>query len=99
MKILLVCAGGMSTSVLMNKMQAYSKQHAIDLTVKAVGLGDYADEAVNGWQCILVGPQVSYYLNTIKEQSKLPTAVIPTMDYALGNADAILKIAQKMING
>ena len=35
MKILLVCAGGMSTGILMKKMEAYWKEQGQELTIQA----------------------------------------------------------------
>lgn len=43
MKILLVCAGGMSTSILMKKMEKYWKENGEALNIKAVGLSEYQD--------------------------------------------------------
>ena len=43
MKILLICAAGMSTSILMKKMEQYANDQGIDLDIKAVGLMDYQD--------------------------------------------------------
>ena len=43
MKILLVCAGGMSTSILMKKMETYWQEHGEELQIEAVGLGAYQD--------------------------------------------------------
>ena len=40
MKILLVCAGGMSTSILMKKMESYWKQVGEELEIKDVGLDE-----------------------------------------------------------
>ncbi|MGC4439777.1 PTS sugar transporter subunit IIB, partial [Streptococcus suis] len=40
MKILLVCAGGMSTSILMKKMEKYWNDQGQDLTIKAVGMSE-----------------------------------------------------------
>ena len=41
MKILLVCAGGMSTSVLMKKMEKWCAENGEELTIKAVGASSY----------------------------------------------------------
>ena len=40
MKILLVCAGGMSTSILMKKMAQYWADQGKELDIKAVGLAE-----------------------------------------------------------
>ena len=59
MKILLVCAGGMSTSILMKKMETYWQEQGEELTIKAVGLSEYQD-VYQDFNIIMVGPQVSY---------------------------------------
>ena len=40
MKVLLVCAAGMSTSMLMKKMEAYAKDNGIDLEIAARSFSD-----------------------------------------------------------
>lgn len=39
MKVLLVCAGGMSTSILMKKMEKYAAEKGIEFEIAAVGPG------------------------------------------------------------
>ena len=41
MKILLICANGLSTSILMNKMQKWGKEKNIELEVRAVPMSEY----------------------------------------------------------
>ena len=43
MKILLVCAGGMSTGLLMKKMEKYWEENGEDNSINAVGLWEYPD--------------------------------------------------------
>ncbi|MBE6054785.1 MAG: PTS sugar transporter subunit IIB [Clostridium sartagoforme] len=95
MKILLVCAGGMSTSILMKKMEKYWKEKGEELSIKAVGLGEYQDIYEN-YDIVLVGPQVSYRLKEIKENTKLPCAAIESFDYAIANCPNIMKLAKKL---
>lgn len=78
-KILLVCSGGMSTSVLMNKMEKYAQEKGISLAVDACGTGNYEDEAKD-YDIILLGPQIAYRkaqiagtVNTRSCQSRLRT--------------------------
>jgi PTS system cellobiose-specific IIB component len=96
MKILLVCAGGMSTSILMKKMEKYWAEKKIPLSIEAVGIADY-EEICGEYEMILVGPQVGYRLGEIKQHSGKPCAVINSTDYALGNCDAILKLAYSLL--
>ncbi len=95
MKILLVCAGGMSTSILMKKMETYWKEHDQKLDIKAVGLSEYQDVYTN-YDIIMVGPQVSYRLKEIKEATNLPCDSIPSFDYAIANCPNIMKLAEKL---
>lgn len=95
MKILLVCAGGMSTSMLMKKMQKYWDEKGVELKIEAVGLAEYPDVYKN-YDIIMLGPQVSYRLNQIKENTGLPCEAIQSMDYALGNCENIMKLAEKL---
>ncbi len=95
MKILLVCAGGMSTSILMKKMEAYWKDQGEDLTIKAVGLSEYQDVYKN-FDILMVGPQVSYRLDEIKQNTGLPCSAIESFDYAVANCPNIMKLAKKL---
>lgn len=89
-KILLICAGGMSTSLLMKKMEKYAKEEGFALKIQAVGMSDYED-VYRDYDVILLGPQVSYKKNEISEATNLPIAIIATYDYAIGNVSNIFK--------
>ncbi len=95
MKILLVCAGGMSTSILMKKMEAYWAEHGEELQIKAVGLAEYGD-VYKDYDIIMVGPQVSYRLKSIASDTGLPCEAIPSFDYAVANCENIMKLAKKL---
>ena len=95
MKILLVCAAGLSTSILMKKLEKYAEQNGIELDIDAVGIGEYQERA--NYDVLLLGPQVSYQLNTVKQGSGKPTAVIPAQDYGMGNAANVLALAQSLL--
>lgn len=96
MKILLVCAAGLSTSILMKKLEKHAAENGIDLTIDAVGMGEYQETCAN-YDVLLLGPQVSYQLESIKQGSGKPTAVIPSMDYGMGNAANVLALAESLI--
>ena len=42
-KVLLICAGGMSTGILMRKMEKYTEEQGISLKIEAVGMSAYED--------------------------------------------------------
>lgn len=95
MKILLICAGGMSTGLLMKKMEKNWEEKGEDHSINAVGLSEYMD-VYKDYDIIMTGPQVSYRLNQIKQDTGLPTEGIPSFDYAVGNCANIMKIANKL---
>ena len=95
MKVLLICAGGMSTSILMKKLEKYAAAHEIELEILARGMNDY-DDVYSKFDVILLGPQVSYQKSTIESNTKKPVAVIAPYDYAIGNAENIFKQVKKL---
>lgn len=95
MKVLLACVGGYSTSILMKKMNKYCAAQGEDTTVDAMGKNLIEKEWQN-YDCILLGPQVSYSLEEIKSIVKIPVAVIPSMDYGMGNAENVMKLVHEI---
>ncbi len=96
MRILLVCAGGMSTGLLMKKMEAYWKEQGEDLTINAVGLAEYGD-VYKDYDIVLVGPQVRYKLEDIRKDTGLPADVVNSLDYAIANCPNIMKQAKALM--
>ena len=91
MKILLICANGLSTSILMNKMQKWGKEKNIELEVRAVPMSEYLHVYKN-FDCILIGPQISYQYNEIKANAiDVPVEKISPMDYGMSNVENIMK--------
>lgn len=97
MKIMMVCAGGVSTSLLMKKMTKYWREIDEPLEVFACGLADYKDQK-RDYDIVLVGPQVSYRLNLIQNDLHKPCAAINSTDYALGDCKNIHQLAQSLYN-
>lgn len=96
MKIMLVCAGGMSTGILMKKMEKWGVDNGVDLSVKAYGVGEY-ERHIGEYDCILLGPQISYKAKEITSKvDGKPLDIIQSMDYALGNVENIMKQVHKM---
>lgn len=95
MKILLLCGGGFSTSILMNKMRKWAEQNNEDITIDAKGKEAY-ESIYHEYDCILLGPQISYCLDDIKNNVSIPVAGIPSIDYAVGNAENVVNLAKKI---
>lgn len=100
-KILLSCAGGFSTSLLVNKMKETAKAKGEKYEIKAVA-SDTIEDVIKKDKpdCILLGPQIQYMLGNLKpiaEQNDIPLEVIGMQDYGMMNGKAILKQAERFI--
>ncbi len=98
MKVLLVCAAGMSTSMLMKKMEDYAKDNNIDLTIDAMSVDAMKNPKDAGYECVLMGPQVSYLKAKVEKRAQgLPVDVIPIANYGRQNCPAIVEQIQGLI--
>jgi len=99
-KILLCCAAGMSTSMVVQKMEKAAQQQGLDVEIKAVGIEEFRDDIAD-YDCCLLGPQIKYKLadfQPIAQQYSKPVAVINSMDYGMMNGEKILSDALKLIH-
>lgn len=96
-KVLLICAGGMSTGILMKKMEKYAVENGVELQIEAIGMSAY-EEVYKNYDVILLGPQVSYKKAEIEAVTKMPIAVIEAYDYAVGNVVNIMKQVDELYN-
>ncbi|WP_342269248.1 PTS sugar transporter subunit IIB [Spiroplasma endosymbiont of Aspidapion aeneum] len=101
-KILLACAGGMSTSIIVGKMNKYASSQGIEVEIKALAANEALERLKEGWEIILLGPQVKFYKEQLdaeikKENLTIPVYVIPFQDYGSADGEAILKMAFKLL--
>lgn len=94
MRVLLVCAMGMSTSILMKKMEAYWAERGEDNEIAAVGVSEVEDVCAD-YDVVLVGPQMSYRKDEVASTTGKPCAAIPPVDYGLANCESIDALAKK----
>lgn len=98
MNIVLCCSGGMSTSLLMNKMLDYAKQKNIEVNIKAVSLSAVR-ESLNGADILLLGPQVKFEYDGLKplaDEKGVKLAVIDMRDYGMMKGEKVLEDALKL---
>lgn len=69
-KIVLLCAAGMSTSILVKKMQEAAAEEQYVCNISAFPTSEARNKAA-GADLILLGPQVKFVLNKIKAQFPL----------------------------
>lgn len=105
MTITLVCYGGLSTSILVSKMEealnASVKFRDKGIKVQAFGKEEYMDN-LEETEIILLGPQVGMILDEVKETVKgmgkdIPVLVIDKDSYGMMDAVPILKSAFQAI--
>ncbi|MGL4990444.1 MAG: PTS sugar transporter subunit IIB [Sarcina sp.] len=96
-KILLICSAGMSTSLLVTKMQKAATERGLDLDISATGSGTYKDIAVTA-DVILLGPQVRYMLREVKAAiTDKPIDIIDMRAYGKIDGSAVLDQALALI--
>ena len=93
---LLVCAAGMSTSLLVNRMKEAAETKEIEFQNEAHPVGQiekYGEAA----DVILLGPQVRYELKNIKKMFlDKPVEIINMQDYGTMNGAKVLDTALKL---
>lgn len=94
MKVLLVCNAGMSTSILVQKMEMAAKEQNIDLTITALGFTQ-AEKVLKEW----LGPQVRHQLVGLEKaaEGQVPVEVINMRDYGTMNGANVLKRAIEIV--
>lgn len=96
MKILLCCNAGMSSSILVKKIKEVASAGEEEIIVEAVANAGIKDE-VGKWDVCLVGPQLSYVVDSIKQQLHIPVGAIEPRSYALADGEAVLAFAKELI--
>lgn len=90
--IVLCCAAGMSTSMLVQKMKAEAQKRALDIVIEAVPVADF-ERIVERADIVLLGPQVKYEHARFSELAAplgKTVAVIDMMDYGTMRGDKVL---------
>lgn len=93
-KILLVCAAGMSTSLLVNKMNEAAKKMEEEVNINALPVSEAA-KVIDTVDIVLLGPQVRFQKAQIEKlaNGRIPVEVIDMMLYGTMNGEAVLKSA------
>ncbi|MGG3622243.1 PTS sugar transporter subunit IIB [Bacillus gobiensis] len=99
MNILLCCAAGMSTSLLVTKMEKSAHEQGVDCKIWAVP-GDAVRKHIDEADVLLLGPQVRYLLPQLKklgEEKGVPVEVINSVHYGTCNGGEVLKYANQLV--
>lgn len=102
-RIMLVCAAGMSTSLLVTKMEKAAADQGIEADIFAVSASEAdtkLEDASQPVDVLLLGPQVRFmkgqYETKLAEQG-IPVDVIDMKDYGMMNGEAVLTTALDLL--
>lgn len=100
--ILLVCGTGMSTTILVKKMQKIVAEEQLDYEIIAANIGD-SEGIINNENIdvLLLGPQVSYMNEVLSKRyapKKVMVGSISKDDYGLANGRKVLELAESLLD-
>ena len=97
MRIMLACCAGMSTSLVVSKMQEAAKEQGKDYKIWAVEQSQIQEELGN-FDVLLLGPQVRHILRKVTKivGDQAPIAVIDPVAYGTCNGAKGLEQAENL---
>lgn len=97
-KILLACAGGYSTSMLVERMKESAKEKGIDIEIDATA-ESAIDKVIDQVDIIMLGPQMGHAEDGLKAKygSKVPITTIDMMDYGMMDGEKVLNTALELM--
>ena len=99
-RILLACCGGMSSSLLVNKINIAAEKRGIECKVFAIA-ESLIPERINEADIVLIGPQVRFMLSKIKQvcdEHNVVVDVIPMEVYGKMDGEKALDYALNLLN-
>ena len=100
-KILLSCAGGFSTSLLVNKMKEAAKAEVKEYEINAFAAAQVEDIIEkDAPDCILIGPQIKYMEDQLKADANkhdIPLEAIGMQDYGTMNGKNVISQAERLL--
>lgn len=98
--ILLACSSGMSTSLLVTKMEEEAQERGIDTNIWAVAQ-DKAEKDMEKADVLLIGPQMRFMKKKLKkvgDEMGVPVDSIDPMAYGRVDGKAVLDTALELLD-
>ena len=97
MRIMLACCAGMSTSLVVSRMEESAKEQGKEYKIWAVEQGQIEEELGN-FDVLLLGPQVRHIQRKVTKivGDKAPIRVIDAVSYGRCDGAAVLKQAEEL---
>ncbi|WP_400243777.1 PTS sugar transporter subunit IIB [Niallia sp. JL1B1071] len=100
--IMLVCAAGMSTSLLVTKMQKAAEDKGLDADIFAISASEFEDILEKkDVGVVLLGPQVKFKQKQFEEKlegTNIPLDSINMQHYGTMNGEKVLESALELMN-
>lgn len=98
-KIFLCCSAGMSTSMLVKKMEEAAAARGLEVKIDALAMANF-DEGIKEYDVCLLGPQIKFKLADFQKQAaeygKRVEAIDP-MAYGMMKGDVVLDQALSLL--
>jgi len=91
-RIMLACAVGFSSSMLVERMRAHANKVQLDIVIEAIS-EERISKIINQVDILLLGPQVNHMEEGLKERYKdhpVKIFVVDSTDYGLMNGKKVL---------
>jgi cellobiose PTS system EIIB component len=100
-RVVFICMMGMSTSMLVKKVDAEAKKRGSDLNISAMSEAE-AMRDIKNYDVILLGPQIKYVLPQVQKalgDRQAVAAVIDSKDYGFMDGAAVLDQIECILAG
>ena len=94
--IILICSAGMSTSMLVRKMQDAASKQGYEATIAAFPASQ-VKEVTEHADVVLLGPQVRFQLAKIKELVPCPVEVIDVSAYGMMDGGKVIARVKEIL--
>ena len=94
MKVILVCAGGISSALAARSLQEAALAEGIDMEVREASTQQFEDMVAKDYQLALVAPQIRHRYDALKsraEKAGIPILVIAPRGYSAIGGKVLIK--------
>lgn len=96
MKIVMFCAGGLSSSLLVNKVKIAAKKRNLDIEFEAHGSRSFTK--LEGADVLLVAPQVRHMKQIYEGKTSIPIGIIDFKTYGSMDGEKVLDLALELLS-
>jgi PTS system cellobiose-specific IIB component len=96
--VVLFCANGMSTGMLVNRMRDVAKEENVDLNINAYALAEVS-RYIQDADIVLLGPQVRFELKKLRDS--YPDKIIDTIEmtmYGMMDGKGVVDLIHQKLN-